>query len=311
MKVFVALSTFAEYGQKPLELLKKSGLQFTINPTGRRLTGEEVAEYAQDSQGIVAGVELYTAEVLTKLPDLKCISRCGVGVDNIDLKKAKDLGIQICNTPDPVIQPVAELTVGMILDLLRNITWHTASLKARKWQKKGGRNLRGSKVGIIGLGRIGKRVAELLMTLGAEVSGSDPRPDLAWAQKTKVNIVALRELLSSSDIISLHVSSLEGEPFGFGEKEIGQMKKGAFLINLSRGELVDENALYGALKSGHLAGAGLDVFPQEPYTGKLCDLENVIMTPHAATLTMESRVEMETAAVENLLNVLQREAVVS
>jgi D-3-phosphoglycerate dehydrogenase len=300
-KILVALSTFAEYGKKPLVLLKESGYPFVLNPSGERLTAQGIIKLGADCQGIVAGVEPYTSQVLSELPKLKCISRCGVGIDNIDLIKTRKLGIKVFNTPDPVAVPVAELTIGMILDLLRKITWHTVSLRNQKWQKKGGQNLAGKTVGIIGLGRIGKKVAELLKSFDVRLIAADPYPDVKWARKHNVEMVPIKNLLKASDIVTLHLKSDKDSPFILGKKEIRLMKKGALLLNLARGEMVHEQALYDALKQGHLAGAGLDVFVQEPYSGKLSSLDNVIMTPHIATLTKESRLEMETQAVENLL----------
>ncbi|MCB9757499.1 MAG: phosphoglycerate dehydrogenase [Candidatus Omnitrophica bacterium] len=300
-KILVALSTFAQYGEKPVELLKSSGLPFVLNSTGQRLNTDDILKLGQDCQGIIAGVEPYTKDVLSQLPNLRCISRCGVGIDSIDLAKAKELEIKILNTPNPVIVPVAELTVGMMLDLLRQITWHTVTLRNQKWQKKGGYNLQGKTVGIIGLGRIGKKVAQLLKSFSVDVIASDSYPDDLWAKENNIRMVSVEELLRNSDIVTLHLKTDKRFPFVLGEKEIRMMKSKAFLLNLARGEMVDENALYCALTQGHLAGAGLDVFSQEPYSGKLATLDNVLMTPHIATLTAESRLEMETQAVENLL----------
>jgi len=303
-KVLVALSTFAEYGPQPLDLLKGSGFAYALNSSGRRLNESEILQLGADCDGIVAGVEPYTSDVLGQLPRLKCISRCGVGTDNVDKAKAGELGIQILNTPDPVIVPVAELTIGMMLDLLRHITWHTQSLRSQNWQKKGGRNLQGCCVGLVGLGRIGRKVAELLKAFEARVIGFDPHPDLGWAQKNGVELVSFENLLQQADMVSLHVSTDKSSPFVLAEKEIRSMKPGALIVNLARGEFIDESALYNALSDGHLAGAALDVFCKEPYTGKLCSLENILLTPHVATLTRESRLEMEKQAVENLLRVL-------
>ncbi len=301
LKILVALSTFAEYGQKPLALLQKSCFLYVINTSGQRLTSDDIVKLGRDCHGIIAGVEPYTSEVLIQLPQLKCISRCGVGIDNVDLLKAKELGIKILNTPNPVIVPVAELTVGMMLDLLQHITWHTVSLRGQQWQKKGGRNLQGKTVGIIGLGRIGKKVVELLNGFDCQLIACDPNADLAWAKDHKVAIVSTHDLLKVSDIVTLHLKANSDLPFVLGEKEIRLMKQDAILLNLSRGELIDHDALYAALKEKRLSGAGLDVFSQEPYSGLLTTLDNVVMTPHIATLTAESRLEMETQSMENLL----------
>jgi len=301
-KVLVALSTFTEYGDAPLTLLKESGLDYYLNPLGRRLVREEIVEMGKDCAGIIAGVEPYDDYVLDHLPKLRCISRCGVGIDNISLATAKEKGIVIKNTPDVVVLPVVELTMAMIFDLLRRLSYHTRLLRSKQWQKKAGNLLSGKKAGVLGLGRIGRKVAETLVKLGAEVYGADLSPDQKWADENGVKIVSNEALLRESDIISLHVSLLENDKFILGKKEIESMKEGAFLINTSRGEVIDEEALYRALKSNHLGGAALDVFQKEPYEGPLCELENVVLTPHIATLTAESRVQMEVEAVRNLID---------
>ncbi|MBI3018113.1 MAG: phosphoglycerate dehydrogenase [Deltaproteobacteria bacterium] len=304
-KIFVAMSTFGEYGQAPLKLLQESGFSYSLNPLKRRPNPKEIVEMAKDCEGIIAGVELYDAKVLDQLPKLQCLSRCGVGIDNIDLEKAKAKKIAVLNTPDVVVQPVAELTLAMIFDLLRNVTAQTLRMKAKKWEKQAGSLLGGKKIGILGLGRIGKRIAELLRKLDAEVLGADLYPDKAWAATQGVTLLSIEELIETSDILSIHLSVLKDNPFQLGKKEFLSMKKGAMLINVSRGSLIDEDALYEALKSGHLSGAALDVFQEEPYVGELTGLDNVILTPHIATLTEQSRLQMETEAVQNLIRYFQ------
>lgn len=305
-KILVALSTFGEYGDMPLRLLKESGSPYTINPLKKRLVREEIIEMGKDCEGIIAGVEPYDDYVLEHLPKLRCISRCGVGIDNIAQEKAKERGICILNTPNVVIQPVVELTIAMIFDLLRKLSYHAALMRAKRWEKKAGHLLMGRKIGIIGLGRIGKRVAEVLKTLGAQVRGYDPFPDKQWAQAHGIEIVPCKQIIRESDVLLLHLSVISGAPFRLGEQEIRSMKQGAMVVNVARGEFIDEEALYGALNDGHLAGAALDVFPQEPYQGKLCTLDNIVLTPHLATLTEESRLQMETEATANLIEFLKK-----
>ena len=303
-KIFVALSTFAEYGREPLWLLDRSGIGYSMNRLGRRLIREEIVDLGKGAAGIIAGVEPYDAPVLERLPELKCISRCGVGVDNIDLDLAQKRNIVIRNTPDVVVRPVVELTIAMIFDLMRKLSLHTCRMWRREWKKTAGNLLAGKTVGILGLGRIGRNVSETLVKLDAKVIGTDIHPDNAWAEKNGVRVVSLNELLVKSDILSLHLSVLPQNPFVLGREEIALMKEGAWMVNVSRGNFVDETVLFDALKSGRLAGAAMDVFPEEPYTGPLCNLDNVIMTPHVATLTKESRMQMETEAVQNLLETL-------
>lgn len=303
-KVLIALSTFAENGSAPLDLLLASGRQYVLNPYGRRLVREEVANLGADCAGVVAGVEPYDAPVLDGMPHLRCISRVGVGVDNIDLALAAERRIEVRNTPDVVVAPVAELTLAMALDLLKRLTAHTCLLKAGRWEKLTGNMLEGRVVGLVGLGRIGRRVAEVLRALGAEVIGCDPGCDPAWASSAGVALVPLEGLLSAADVVSLHLAVPKDVAFRLGEAELGLMKPGALLVNVARGAYVDEDALFDALSSGRLGGAALDVFPEEPYHGRLATLDNVVLTPHVATLTQESRLRMETEAVANLLDCL-------
>ena len=184
--IFVALSTFAEYGKEPLTLLKNTGIEYSFNPLGRRLVREEIVQMGSNASGIIAGVEPYDAEVLCNLPNLKCISRAGVGIENIDLNYTRERNIKIKNTPDVVIRPVVELTIAMIFDLLRKTTFHTLLLKNRRWEKTAGNLLFGKTVGIIGTGRIGKAVAELLIKLGVNIRAYDVVPDEKWANLNNV-----------------------------------------------------------------------------------------------------------------------------
>ena len=156
-------------------------------------------------------------------------------------------------------------------------------------------------MGVIGLGRIGRRVSEVLSQLGCKVLGHDIAPQEAWAKRFKVSLLDLDRVLSLSDIITLHLSASPENPFILKRAHFQSMKKGALLINVARGAFLDEKALAEALQEGRLSGAGLDVFEQEPYTGPLCDLDNVILTPHVASLTVESRLAMEMEAAENIV----------
>jgi D-3-phosphoglycerate dehydrogenase len=303
--ILVTLSTFSEYSDEPLKLLQESGFIFLINPYGRRMAPSEVLEMGHTSKGLVAGVEQYSAETLAQLPNLRCISRCGVGIDNIDSSEAERRGITILNTPDEPIVAVAELTVAMILSLLRQLPKVDSLTHERKWQRVTGHLLQGKTVGIIGLGQIGRRVAEIVQAFGAVVIGVDPHSDDEWTRTHGVEILDFPRLLAQADIVSIHASTLNAYPLRLDAEVLMKMKPGAYLINTSRGDMVDEGALYEALASGQLSGAALDVFPDEPYRGPLCDSERVILSPHQSTLTFETRTAMETKAVENLLRHLR------
>ncbi len=300
IKLFVALSSFANHGTYPLEVLEKNNFSVVFNKTGKRLKPEEIIKMAKDSDCIIAGVEPYNKYVLDSLPNLKCISRAGVGIDNIDLELAKLKNISIRNTPDVIVTPVSELTLSMILSLLRKLNPITNDMRNGGWNKTTGANLNNKKVGIIGAGRIGKRVAELLSCFGAKILIHDPIKDLEWSKKFLFKYVDINDIFSNCDVISLHTSKIDDE-YLIGLEEIKSFKKGSILINTSRGNLVDESALIYGMENEILSGIGLDVFPDEPYNGRLINYKNVILTPHVATLTSESRLEMETKASENVV----------
>lgn len=298
-KIVITTTTFSKYDEKPLKLLKEYGLEVLLNPYGRQLKKGEVIELCKDVIGIVAGVETLDAEVMEKLTKLKVISRCGSGLANVDLDTAKRLGIKVFNTPDAPIVAVAELTVGLILNLLRKVCWMDRNLRNEQWEKMMGNLLNKKKVGIKGLGRIGKKVAELLRPFGCEIAYADPFVDDGLLGMKRLSF---DDLLGWADIITIHVSVKDRL---VGEKEFQLMKKGAWLVNTSRGGVVDEKVLYEHLKNGYLAGAALDVFEEEPYAGPIKELNNVIVTPHIGSYAKEARVEMEIQTVENLFKGLK------
>jgi len=305
--ILVTLSTFSAYSEEPLRLLKKSGFTFLTNPHGRRMKPSEVVELGRSCRGLVAGVEKYAAETLAQLPNLRCISRCGSGIDSIDLAEARRRGIAVLNTPDEPIVAVAELTLAMMLALLRQLPKVNSLTRQRKWQRVTGNLLAGKIVGIIGLGRIGRRVAELVQAFDATVIGVEPFPDNDWVRKHGVELLDLPTLLAHADVVSVHASALGQYALRLGPAELAEMKQGAWLINMARGDMVDDVALSEALAAGRLSGAGLDVFPQEPYHGPLCDSDRVVLSPHQATLTVETRTGMEMRAVENVVHYLRGE----
>jgi D-3-phosphoglycerate dehydrogenase len=302
--IFVALSTFAADDRRPLELLEASGHPFRIHRTGKRITTLELLRDGYDAAAILAGVEPYDSSTLSQLRSLRCISRCGVGVDAIDLAAARQRGVAVANTPGIPTEAVAELALAMFLALSRNLRLQANLMQARRWERTRAHLLAGRTVGIIGLGRIGQRVAQLCQTFNARVLAYDPLVDTTLACGLGVELVPMEPLLREADILSLHASRSTEQPILIGTAELAVMKRGAILVNLARGEMVDEGALVEALRSGQLAGAGLDVFTAEPYQGPLCDFEQVILTPHSATLTVETRAAMELQCVENALQYL-------
>lgn len=305
MDILVTLSTFSVDSDEPLRLLQKSGFTFRTNPYGRRMEPEEVVELGRKSRGLVAGVERYTADTLSRLPNLQCISRSGSGIDNIDLVEAERRGIGVLNTADEPTAAVAELTLAIMLALLRQFPRLDLLMHERKWERLTGHLLAGKMVGIIGLGRVGRRVIELVQAFDAIAVGTDPYPDSEWAHAHDVQLLELPELLARVDIVTIHASASREHQLRLGAAELAKMKQGAWLINMARGDMVDDVALNEVLVSGRLSGAGLDVFPEEPYRGCLCDNNRVVLSPHQATLTVETRTSMETRAVKNLVQYLR------
>lgn len=306
-KVLTSPSSMGQCGSEPFDLLRENGFEVINNPYGRKLTEDEVIELAQDCDGIVAGVEPLTPRVMDALPGLKCISRVGVGMDNVDLEYAKQKGIIVVNTPDGPTRGVAELTLAMTLSLLRRIPQADAALHQRKWKKQIGNLFLDKKVGIIGLGRIGKSVAELFRGLKNPVIGYDPYANEVWAKENGVELASFEEVLKQADILTLHVPGNKDKSPVIGAAELAMMKDGAFLINIARGGVVDEAALYDALKNSKLAGAAIDVYTKEPYDGPLCDLDNIIMTPHLGSYAKEGKLQMEIDACRNFIEAVKVE----
>ena len=304
-QIFVALSSFGEHDEGPLELLKASGYPYKIHNTGKRITSAELLSNAFDASVILAGVESYDAKALESLPNLRCISRCGVGIDSIDMQAAKQRSIEVLNTPGIPTQAVAELALTMFLALSRNLPRQIDSMRDCRWERLETHLLSGKIVGLIGLGSIGQRVAELCNAFGAKVIAFDPFALKSIAEKINVSLVSKEQLLVAADIISLHASKGADKTFLIDVNELNLMKYGAYLVNLARGEMVNESALIDALHAGKLAGAGLDVFGEEPYKGPLCNFKQVILTPHSATNTIETRSNMELKCVQNALQFLQ------
>lgn len=303
-KIIITTTSFARHDPSLLAMLEQKGFDVTLNTLGRKLKREEIVNLCSDYAGIIAGTEKYDRDILSQLPGLKVISRCGTGLDSIDLVAAKGCGIRVYNTPDAPTLAVAELTVGLILNLLRMISQMDADIRNKKWDKKMGYLLAGKKVGIIGYGRIGQKVGNLLAAFDTELAYCDveEKPHCRYCGRKE-----FEEVLGWADIVTLHLSQPKEKKAIIGYRELMLMKKGAWIVNVSRGNLVDETALYDALKSGHLSGAALDVFEKEPYSGPFEELKNVLLTPHIGSYAREARIEMETQAVKNLLSGFCRE----
>lgn len=253
--------------------------------------GLEAALADADALVVRSSVQVDDA-MMEHAPKLRVVGRAGVGVDNIDADAATRRGIVVMNTPGANAVAVAELTVGLMLALARKVPAANASMHAGKWEKKNlqGAELRGKTLGILGLGRIGLEVAKRARGFGLEIVGSDPFVSPAVARENGIRLVTLDELIAGSDYITLHVGLTPQTAGVVNAKSLAAMKKGVRIINCARGELIDDAALVAAVMSGHVAGAALDVFQEEPVRNSpYADLENVILTPHIAGSTAEAQ----------------------
>ncbi len=300
MQVLISTSSFNLANFAQLSDLRNAGVEVKLNPFAARLTEEQVIDLlGTNTIGLIAGLEPLTKNVLQAAKSLKVIARVGTGLDSVDLVAAKELEIAVLNTPDAPTKAVAELTIAHILGLLRHVSQADRQVRAGVWKGLMGSLLETKTVGIVGFGRIGKRVATLIAAFGASVIISD-----AQVKSSDFENVGLDELCTRSDIVSLHLPYSQATHHIIDEKRMNLMKKGSFIVNISRGGLVDEAMLLVALKSGHLAGAALDCFEQEPYEGELRNLENVQITAHMGSYARETRDLMEQEASRLLVNAL-------
>ena len=297
-EILISTSSFDTDNNQAIDLLRSAGLKVSTNPFGRKLTEAEISNLLTESVvGLLAGVEPLTAQVVAGAPSLRVISRCGVGLDNVDLEAAGDQNVSVLSTPDAPVDAVVEMTMALMLATLRQIPRADRELRAGGWPRFKGRLLKAQTVGILGLGRIGGKVASLCANFGARVIAHDPN---VRTTPQGVEWVDQEALLAQSDVVSLHTPYGESTHHLINKARLASMKHGAMLINTARGSLLDEVEVVLALQSGQLSAAGLDVFETEPYSGALQDLPQVVLTPHLASSALESRREMELEAASNL-----------
>jgi lactate dehydrogenase-like 2-hydroxyacid dehydrogenase len=303
-KVFVALP-LADDVVAPL-----SGCDVTMH-SGGPLPAVDLAERLRDCEGYLGPASLpLPNSVIDAAPRLRVISNFGVGFDNVDLDYARRRGILVCNTPGVLTDAVADLTMGLILQLSRDLGAAQSAVREGRWTRPGaglplGSDLKGKTLAIIGMGRIGCEVARRADAFGMRVIYHDVRPDCAApGDATRVEFV---EALREADFLSLHTNLTDESRHFIGESELAAMKPSAYLINTARGPIVDQQALYAALKEGRIAGAALDVLEVEPPPNDepLLSFPRVVITPHIGSATRETRTAMGRLAVQNLLDCLE------
>jgi len=285
-----------------LEMLRRdSDVQVDVRPD---LTHEQLLEVIKDYDGIIirSGTTV-SADVIDAGTKLKVIGRAGVGVDNVDVKHATRKGILVMNTPAANIISAAEHTMAMMLTLARKIVWADASLKARRWERSKftGIELSGKTLGIIGIGRVGGEVAKRAKAFQMRLVGYDPYISPEQAIKVGVRLLPFERVFEEADIVTVHSPLTSSTHHLIGAKELALLRPGALVINCARGGIIDEGALYDALKEGRLGGAALDVFEEEPpFSSKLLDLDNVVVTPHLGASTKEAQEKVSIEMAEHV-----------
>jgi len=295
-----------EIDAKGIEIMKKSGLQVDYKP---EIKPDELEKTVKDYDILVVRSRTkITRVIIDANPKIKIIARVGVGLDNIDVEYAKSKNIQVINAEAAAMNAVAELVIGLMLSLARSIHVADAAMKNGKWLKKElkGIELKGRYLGIVGVGKIGRRIGRIARGFGMNIIGYDVIPiDQQFAKEVGLIITDLNTLLSSADFITLHVPLTDETEHLINEQRLGLMKKTTYIINTSRGAVIDEQALYKALKEGKIAGAALDVFEVEPPTNMaLIQLPNVVCTPHIGAQTVEAQELASNVIAEKILQIL-------
>lgn len=308
-RVLVTPTSFGKSDPRVRTELEAAVGEVIYNPLGQPLKSHQVQKLLPGCDGYIAGLDEIDAAALVSADRLRVIARYGVGVDSVDLAAAAERGIIVTNTPLANAVSVAELAIGLMLALARSIPDLVDETRAGRWPRKTGVALSGKTIGLVGLGAIGKRVATRLHAFDCRILAHDPAADVAFASAHGIELAPLDEVVHRADFLSLHVSLLPGTRGMVNAAFLEKMKRGAFLVNTARGELIDESALLQALQSGHLRGAALDAFSQEPPPADhpLLKLPQVLVTPHAGAHTDDAMDSMGRGAIRDCLAVLRGE----
>lgn len=303
-KLVILSRSFAKGTDAPLKYLDAHGISYELIRNDRPLDTRRIASSIGDAKAVITGSDMIDSYVLDSCPNLELVSKHGVGLDNIDLELAKARGVRVRNTPETNNESVADMTLLLMLALLRDLPGNRIMSKSPEWSGQGlTRDMFQKSVGILGFGKIGSAVAKRLIGFDCTLLVCDPCVDRSIVQLPGVSFVEFDEMLREADIVTLH-APLTKETHGIiGARALSLMKPTSIIINTSRGALIDEKALYDALKSGRISGAGLDVFSTEPPVDEpLLTLDNVIATPHIAPHTVEANYRMGMAAAKNVVD---------
>lgn len=302
-KVLITPRSFGQNSDAPWKALEENGFDIVRNPFERIMTEEEMAEIIGEFDAVILGVDPMTKAVLEKADNLKVISRYGVGLDNIDLEYAKERNIAVYRTVGANANAVADYAFGLMLDITRKIAFIDRECRKGNWKKIKTAEMWHKTIGILGLGAIGKGVAKRASGFEMRILAYDPFPDKEFAEKYNIEFVDLKTILQEADFFSLHLPLTEETRNLISFDEFKLMKKNAIIVNTARGAIIDENALYQALETNQIMGAGVDVFEQEPPSNlDFMKLENIIIGSHCAASSIEAIDNMSSIAVENLAN---------
>lgn len=298
---------FVQPGDEIDRRLQEAGFETLFNRWHGGRTEEEMIDLLKGIDGVMASFDPFPARVIESADRLKVISRTGVGYDAVDVKAATARGVAVCITPGTNNHSVAEYTIGLILQCARQMVTNLVEIRNGGWTRHLGRDLAGCTLGIVGLGAIGKEVAQRARAFEMQVLSYDLVEDRAFAAQHQVAYAPLEQLLRESDYVALHLLLNDSTYHLINAERLALMKPSAYLINTSRGGVIDTEALCEALKEKRIAGAALDVFEQEPLAANspLRELDNAYISPHAATWTRNYHADSGSMAAENLINVLQ------
>lgn len=304
-KILVTPRSFGKHSHAAIELLEKQGLEVVFNPYGRILTEEEMKKEIADVEGIIVGVDPLNSDILAKATNLKAISKYGVGTDNIDLDYCKVHQIPVTITNNANSDSVADFAFGLMLAVARRLVEVDSACRRLDWGKKTSIGVYGKTIGVLGTGAIGKGVIKRAKGFNMNILAYDVYKDEAFAEEYGVQYAPLDQIFAESDFISLHLPAVEETKDLINREAFEKMKETAILVNTARGELVDETALYEALKNKKIWGAGVDVFKNEPPENKkLLELDNIVIGAHSAASTVEAVDAMSWMAAKNILESL-------
>lgn len=309
IRALITTVPFAERDPLPVSLLQAANVEYLVNPLGRKLSEEELAEMIGGFDVVIAGTEPITDRVMARADRLKLISRVGIGLDSVDLLAAERRGIGVSYTPDAPAPAVAELTIGLMLSLLRSVQLSNLRMHQGEWHRYFGRRLGECTVGIIGAGRIGSRVIAhlagfgcrrlLVNDLNKDVQVAASHPTIEWCDKETI----YRE----ADVISIHVPLTRDTRDLIGWQQLSLMKPDVVLINTARGGIINEKDLFDALTANRIGSAAIDVFDQEPYRGPLASVDRCLLTAHMGSMSVDCRTKMEIEATEEAIRFIRGE----